>query len=57
MIERLKVGRIIVLTTHSMEEADALSDEIAILSAGRLRAFGTSFFLKTKFAYFKAIIL
>ena len=49
MIERLKVGRIIVLTTHSMEEADALSDEIAILSAGRLRAFGTSFFLKNKF--------
>ena len=49
MIERLKKGRIIVLTTHSMEEADALSDEIAILSAGRLRAIGTSFFLKNKF--------
>ena len=49
MIERLKEGRVIVLTTHSMEEADALSDEIGILSSGRLRALGSSFFLKNKF--------
>ena len=35
MIKRLKKDKIIVLTTHSMEEADALSDEIAILSGGK----------------------
>ena len=49
MIERLKEGRVIVLTTHSMEEADSLSDKIGILSSGRLRALGSSFFLKNKF--------
>jgi ABC-type multidrug transport system ATPase subunit len=28
MIERLKKGRVICLTTHSMEEADMLGDEV-----------------------------
>jgi ABC-type multidrug transport system ATPase subunit len=27
MIQKLKKGRVIVLTTHSMEEADVLSDK------------------------------
>ena len=49
MIRRLKKGKIIVLTTHSMEEADALSDEIAILSSGKLRALGSSLFLKNRY--------
>ena len=26
MIEQLKVGRVIIMTTHSMEEAEMLSD-------------------------------
>jgi ABC-type multidrug transport system ATPase subunit len=30
----------IILTTHSMEEADALSDNIAIMVRGQLRALG-----------------
>lgn len=35
-------GRItILLTTHYMEEAQALSDRVGILAAGQLRAFGT----------------
>jgi len=31
LIKDLKKDRIILLTTHSMEEADALSDRIAVL--------------------------
>ena len=38
-----------LLTTHSMEEADALSDRIGILSAGQFVALGSSLHLKTRF--------
>lgn len=41
MIERIKEHRTIILTTHYMEEAEALSDRIAILQNGRLKALGT----------------
>ena len=42
MIRSLK-GRItIILTTHYMEEAEALSDRIGIMKSGRLLATGTS---------------
>ena len=46
MIEQLKADRVMLLTTHSMEEADALGDKVAILDKGRLRAVGSSLFLK-----------
>ena len=46
LIDELKKNRIVLLTSHSMEEADALGDRIAILNNGRLRAVGTSLFLK-----------
>ncbi|KAF9303979.1 hypothetical protein BGZ74_002645 [Mortierella antarctica] len=46
IIQRVKVNRTVVLTTHSMEEADILSDRIAIMTAGRLRCIGTSLHLK-----------
>jgi len=49
LIQRLKQGRIMVLTTHLMEEADALADSIAILSAGKLRAWGGGLYLKNKY--------
>ena len=48
-LEKFKVNRTIVLTTHSMEEADVLGDRIAIMAHGRLRAIGTSMQLKTRF--------
>jgi len=48
-IEQFKKGRVIVLTTHSMEEADILGDEIAIMATSKLRAIGTSIHLKNKF--------
>lgn len=36
----------VVLTTHYLEEAEALSDRIAIMSVGRIRALGTAGELK-----------
>ncbi|GJJ67939.1 ABC-2 type transport system ATP-binding protein [Entomortierella parvispora] len=46
IINRVKINRTVILTTHSMEEADILSDRIAIMTAGRLRCIGTSLHLK-----------
>ncbi|KAF9961954.1 hypothetical protein BGZ72_000576 [Mortierella alpina] len=46
IINRVKVNKTVVLTTHSMEEADILSDRIAIMTLGRLRCIGTSLHLK-----------
>lgn len=48
-IRALKERAIVVLTTHSMEEADYLGDQICLMSAGRIRAMGTSLFLKNRF--------
>ncbi|KAI9597443.1 hypothetical protein BDF19DRAFT_435110 [Syncephalis fuscata] len=45
-LESFKQGRVIVLTTHSMEEADVLGDQIAIMALGKLRALGSSIHLK-----------
>ena len=41
-IEKLKGTMTVILTTHYLEEAEALSDRIAIMEQGRLRAVGTS---------------
>eukprot|EP00899_Mesostigma_viride_P019985 jgi/Mesvir1/27989/Mv20188-RA.1 len=48
-IEQSKEGRAIILTTHSMEEADILGDTISILAKGRLRCLGSSIRLKSRF--------
>lgn len=49
LIDRAKQGRCIVLTTHSMEEADALCGRIGIMSHGLLRCLGTNNHLKNKY--------
>ncbi|KAL0490582.1 ABC transporter A family member [Acrasis kona] len=49
IISKAKVNRCIILTTHSLEEADILSDRIAIMSNGSLKCIGTSMHLKNKF--------
>ncbi len=41
VIEKLKGKTTIILTTHYMEEAEALSDRIGIMSNGELKAVGT----------------
>lgn len=45
-IKRLKGKITIILTTHYLEEAEALSDRIGILSKGHLKAVGTAEELK-----------
>ncbi len=42
-------GKVIVLTTHDMAEAEFLSDKIGILSKGSLKTLGTSLSLKNRF--------
>ena len=42
-------GRSIVITTHSMEEADALCNRIGIMAGGCLRCLGTQVHLKNKY--------
>lgn len=41
-IEKLKGKVTVILTTHYMEEAEALSDTIGVMSDGRLKAAGTA---------------
>jgi len=48
-IEEFKKDRCVLLTTHSMEEADALGDDIVIMSKGIIKAIGNSIHLKNKF--------
>ena len=48
LIEELKKDRVIVLTTHLMQEADSLGDYIAILDHGHVQAQGTPLNLKAE---------
>ncbi|CAN6237534.1 unnamed protein product [Urochloa humidicola] len=48
-VKSAKKDRAIILTTHSMEEAEALCDRIGISAYGRLRCTGTSKELKAKY--------
>lgn len=47
IIEQLKGKITMILTTHYLEEAEALSDRIAVMANGRLIARGTAHELKT----------
>ena len=49
LLQRRKQGRLMLLTTHFMDEADILADRKAIVSAGKLRCCGSSMFLKNRF--------
>ncbi len=49
VINELKRGRVVVLTTHLMDEADTLGDRIGIMSNGKLVALGDALHLKAKF--------
>jgi ATP-binding cassette subfamily A (ABC1) protein 2 len=49
LILKYKPGRTIVLSTHHLDEADLLSDRIAIISSGELQCVGTTMYLKRKY--------
>ena len=49
LLKEYKKGRVILLTTHYMQEADILGDRIGIIAKGTLTCLGTSHFLKNKF--------
>ncbi|CAD8078681.1 unnamed protein product [Paramecium primaurelia] len=49
MLKNYKEDRIIVLTTHFMDEADFLGDRIGIMGEGKLQCSGSSVFLKNQF--------
>ena len=46
IIQNHREGRVIILTTHFMDEADLLGDRIAIMSEGKLKCCGSSLYLK-----------
>lgn len=48
-IEEIKEGRVVLLTTHAMEEADLLCDTVAVMRKGELAAFGTPLELKSEY--------
>lgn len=48
LIRGLKGSMTIILTTHYMEEAEALSDRIGVMGAGRLLCVGTAAELKAR---------
>jgi len=49
IIERATLGRAIILTTHSMEEAETLCTRIGIMAVGKLMCIGNQQHLKNKF--------
>ena len=49
MLKNYKSQRIVILTTHFMDEADFLGDRIGIMGEGKLICCGSSVFLKNKF--------
>uniref|UniRef100_K3WSP4 ABC transporter domain-containing protein n=1 Tax=Globisporangium ultimum (strain ATCC 200006 / CBS 805.95 / DAOM BR144) TaxID=431595 RepID=K3WSP4_GLOUD len=49
LLQKNREDRVIVLTTHFMDEADILGDRIAIVADGKLCCAGSSLFLKNRY--------
>ena len=49
MLKKNKQDRIVILTTHYMDEADILGDRIAIMAEGKVQCTGSSLFLKSRY--------
>jgi ATP-binding cassette subfamily A (ABC1) protein 3 len=49
MLKANKNGKIIILTTHYMDEADILGDRIGIMAEGKVKCCGSSLFLKNRY--------
>ena len=57
LLKKRKEGRVIILTTHFMDEADSLGDRIAIMAGGHLQCVGSSLFLKSRFGVGYSLII
>eukprot|EP01088_Endostelium_zonatum_P017813 TRINITY_DN544_c0_g1_i1.p1 TRINITY_DN544_c0_g1~~TRINITY_DN544_c0_g1_i1.p1 ORF type:complete len:868 (-),score=207.39 TRINITY_DN544_c0_g1_i1:77-2680(-) len=49
LVQKEKVGKVIILTTHSMEEADVLGDRIVIMANGGVVTEGRALELKNRY--------
>ena len=49
VLSKHKQNRVIILTTHYMDEADELGDRIGIMAGGNMVCVGSSMFLKARF--------
>ncbi|KAL6030427.1 hypothetical protein STEG23_011452, partial [Scotinomys teguina] len=58
ILQQQKSDRMILLTTHFMDEADLLGDRVAILAKGELQCYGSPPFLKQKYGagYYMTLI-
>jgi ABC-type multidrug transport system ATPase subunit len=46
LIQNMKKGRVLIMTTHAMEEAELLSDKLVVLNHGEVACVGTPLQLK-----------
>ncbi|CAE6916189.1 ABCA3 [Symbiodinium natans] len=49
IVRSAREGRVVVLTTHFMDEAEILGDRVAIMAEGQLMVCGSTLFLKARF--------
>jgi ATP-binding cassette subfamily A (ABC1) protein 5 len=49
LLHSMKRDKIIIFSTHFMDEADILADRKAIITKGKLKCIGSSLFLKNRF--------
>ena len=49
MLKEYKKDRIVLLTTHYMDEADILGDRIGVMHEGKMTCIGSPMFLKNRF--------
>ncbi|KAK2858624.1 hypothetical protein Q5P01_003244 [Channa striata] len=49
LLLKYRAGRTVIMSTHHMDEADLLSDRVAVISQGRLYCCGSPIFLKNCF--------
>ena len=49
VIKKMRQGRVLIMTTHAMDEAEALSDRIVVLAKGKVKYDGTPLAFKNRF--------
>lgn len=57
ILQKFRKDRVIILSTHFMDEADLLGDRIAIMAEGVIQCCGSSLFLKKVYGKFSTGIL